>query len=43
MVARKAGMPTDSETRRTDPKYDNLSDLLLDSPFAGANLDLEPG
>ena len=34
-------MPADSETRRTDPKYDNLSDLLLDSLFAGANLDLE--
>ncbi|HXP88650.1 MAG TPA: hypothetical protein VN841_28220 [Bryobacteraceae bacterium] len=22
-------------------RFDNLSDLLLDSPFAGANLDLE--
>jgi plasmid stability protein len=26
---------------RTARRFDNLSDLLLSSPFAGANLDLE--
>lgn len=41
LVAREAGLPRGAETR-TDPKeFDNLSDLLLNSPFARANLDLE--
>jgi len=28
------------ETRPAHRRFDNLSDLLLNSPFAGANLDL---
>jgi plasmid stability protein len=30
-----------AETRPASRQFDNLSDLLLNSPFAGANLDLE--
>jgi len=38
LVAREAGLSGDAEQ---PPKhFDNLSDLLLNSPFAGANLDL---
>ena len=29
------------QTAAADTKFDNLSDLLLNSPFAGANLNLE--
>jgi len=40
LVAREAGLTDDAE--QPPPKqFDNLSDLLLNSPFAGANLDLE--
>jgi hypothetical protein len=30
-----------AEPRPAPKRFDNLSDLLLSSPFAGANLDLE--
>ena len=36
LVYRAAGEPQQVST-----KFSNLSDLLLNSPFAGANLDLE--
>jgi hypothetical protein len=39
LVAREAGVSGDAEL--PPPRFDNLSDLLLNSPFAGANLDLE--
>ena len=38
LVAREAGLSGDAE--QTPKQFDNLSDLLLNSPFAGANLDL---
>jgi len=41
VVAREAGLPAAAETRPSHKRFDNLSDLLLNSPFAGANLDLE--
>ena len=40
IVAREAGLPA-AEDLPARKLFDNLSDLLLDSPFAGANLDLE--
>jgi hypothetical protein len=40
IVAREAGLSA-SEDLRAHKRFDNLSDLLLNSPFAGANLDLE--
>jgi len=40
LIAREAGLPVAAEPR-TQKQFDNLSDLLLDSPFAGADLDLE--
>jgi hypothetical protein len=36
LINKDAGLPSLAELR-----FDNLSDLLLNSPFAGANLDLE--
>jgi hypothetical protein len=39
LVAREAGLSGDAE--QSPKQFDNLSDLLLNSPFAGANLDLE--
>jgi hypothetical protein len=36
LVAREAGL-----SERPPKQFDNPSDLLLNSPFAGANLDLE--
>jgi len=39
LVAREAGLSGDA-AQPLKP-FDNLSDLLLNSPFAGANLDLE--
>ncbi len=39
LVAREAGLSGDVE--QPPKQFDNLSDLLLNSPFAGANLDLE--
>jgi len=41
LVAKEAGLPVAAEPDPTHKRFDNLSDLLLDSPFAGANLDLE--
>jgi hypothetical protein len=41
VVAREAGLPAAAETCPSQKRFDNLSDLLLNSPFAGANLDLE--
>ena len=40
-VAKEAGLPVTPEQRPDQKLFDNLSDLLLNSPFAGANLDLE--
>ncbi|MBZ5617711.1 MAG: hypothetical protein LAQ69_03085 [Acidobacteriia bacterium] len=40
IVAREAGLPA-AEDLPAHKRFDNLSDLLLNSPFAGANLDLE--
>jgi|HubBroStandDraft_5_1064220.scaffolds.fasta_scaffold74810_3 hypothetical protein len=39
LVAREAGLSCDEE--KPPKQFDNLSELLLNSPFAGANLDLE--
>jgi len=39
LVARGAGLSGDAG--QPLKHFDNLSDLLLNSPFAGANLDLE--
>lgn len=41
LVAREAGLPAAPEPSLIHERFDNLSDLLLNSPFAGANLDLE--
>jgi len=41
LVAKEAGLPVAPESRPNQKPFDNLSDLLLNSPFAGANLDLE--
>jgi hypothetical protein len=41
LIAKEAGVPAASEPRPARKPFDNLSDLLLNSPFAGANLDLE--
>ena len=41
LVAREAGVPVAAEKAPLPKQADNLSDLLLNSPFAGANLDLE--
>lgn len=41
LVAREAGLPPGAETLTDQKLFDNLSDLLLNSPFAGANLNLE--
>lgn len=41
LVARDAGLPELGEPRPVRRRFNNLSDLLLNSPFAGANLDLE--
>lgn len=41
IVAREAGVPVAVDKRGFPKLADNLSDLLLNSPFAGANLDLE--
>jgi hypothetical protein len=40
IVAREAGLPA-VEDIPVHKRFDNLSDLLLNSPFAGADLDLE--
>jgi len=41
LIAKEAGLPVTSEPRPIHKRFGNLSDLLLNSPFAGANLDLE--
>jgi hypothetical protein len=41
LVAREAGLPVAEESLPRHKQVDNLSGLLLNSPFAGANLDLE--
>jgi hypothetical protein len=45
IMAREAGLPAGAAPSSADAafraKADNLSDLLLSSPFAGANLNLE--
>jgi hypothetical protein len=41
LVAREAGLTGTAEPGPAHRKFNNLSDLLLNSPFAGANLDLE--
>jgi hypothetical protein len=41
LVAKEAGLPIAAEPRPIHKRFDNLSDLLLNSPFARANLDLE--
>ena len=41
LVAREASLPLAAEERAIQRQFDNLSDLLLKSPFAGADLDLE--
>ena len=41
LVAKEAGLPVGAEPCPIHKRFDNLSDLLLNSPFARANLDLE--
>ena len=41
LVTKEAGLTVAAEPRPIQKRFDNLSDLLLNSPFAGANLDLE--
>lgn len=41
LVAREAGLPVAAGLLPIHSRFDNLSDLLFNSPFAGANLDLE--
>jgi hypothetical protein len=40
LVTREAGLPDAIEPGSVQKRFDNLSDLLLNSPFAGADLDL---
>jgi hypothetical protein len=41
LVAREAGLAAPAQPRLIQERFRNLSDLLLHSPLAGANLDLE--
>jgi hypothetical protein len=41
LVAKEAGLLIGAEPGPIHKRFDNLSDLLLNSPFARANLDLE--
>ena len=41
LVAKEVCVPPAPNSRPTQERFDNVSDLLLHSPFAGANLDLE--
>jgi len=41
LVAKEVGLPVAAGPHPIHIRFDNLSDLLLNSPFAGANLDLE--
>jgi CubicO group peptidase (beta-lactamase class C family) len=40
LVTKEAGLTATVRQRTVQRRFDNLSDLLLNSPFAGANLDL---
>lgn len=41
LVVREAGLPGTPNANPVHKRFNTLSDLLLNSPFAGANLDLE--
>jgi hypothetical protein len=41
LFTKEAGLPAAAEPRPIQNRFDNLSDLLLNSPFAGADLDLD--
>jgi hypothetical protein len=41
LVAKEASLPVAVEPPPIHKRFDNLSDLLLNSPLAGANLNLE--
>ena len=41
LVAKEAGLSVATDPRPIHARFDNLSDLLLNSPLAGADLDLE--
>ena len=41
IIAREAGLGEGASPSSIQGRFDNLSDLLLNSPFAGANLNLE--
>ena len=41
LVAKEASLPVVAEPPPSHKRFDNLSDLLLNSPLAGANLNLE--
>ena len=41
LVAREVSLPVAADPPPVHKQFENLSDLLLNSPFAGANLDLE--
>jgi hypothetical protein len=41
LVAKEAGLPAGAEPGPIHKRFDSLSELLLNSPFARANLDLE--
>ena len=41
LVAKEARLPVMAEPRPITKRYNNLSDFLLNSPLAGANLNLE--
>ena len=41
LVAKEASSPLTTNPRPVQERFENLSELLLNSPFAGANLDLE--
>jgi len=41
LVAKEVGLSVAPGSRPIHNRFDNPSDLLLNSPFAGANLDLE--
>ncbi|MGA2589705.1 MAG: hypothetical protein ABSH32_07305 [Bryobacteraceae bacterium] len=40
LVAKELGLPAAAEPLPAQKRFDNLSDVLLNSPFAGADLDL---
>lgn len=41
IVAREAGLPDATAPQPVHHRFNNLSDLLLSSPFAGSDLNLE--